>query len=155
MRRIIRNSVVMALLVASACVATAWPATSASSSTTDVLQFSATITDYTALPDRGPNAAQRPGDQSFFVAQLSQDGKVVGQSPHHCTAITADSSLCEAVMELADGQVTFQTALSGQNAGSSLDVAITGGTGKYRDARGMLTILIAADGSMTWVVDLD
>jgi hypothetical protein len=30
-----------------------------------------------------------------------------------------------------------------------LNVAITGGTGRYRDARGTLTIRAAADGSQT------
>lgn len=155
MRRTIRNSAAIALLVASAGVGATWSATSASSSTTDVLRFSATITDYTAIPVRGPDSSQRPGDQAYFVAQLSQNGKVVGNSPHHCTAVTADYSLCEAVADLPDGQITFQTAVGGRNAGSPLNVAITGGTGNYRDAHGTLTIMVAADGSMTWVVDLD
>lgn len=155
MRRTIRNSAVAALLVGSACVGATWSATSASSSTTDVLRFSGAITDYTAMPDRGPNASQRAGDESFFNVQLSQDGKAVGNSPHHCTAIDANYSLCEAVAELPDGQISFQTALSDRNGGSELDVAITGGTGKYRDARGMLTVLAGAGGSLTWIVDLD
>jgi hypothetical protein len=155
MRRTIRNSAIIGTVVASACVGTAWSAAAASSSTGDVLRFTSVLTDYTAIPPRGPNDPQQPGDQAVFVAQLSSGGKVVGSAPHHCTAITVDYSLCEAVAILPDGQVSFQTAIGGQNAGSIVNVAISGGTGKYRDAHGVLTIRTDANGNQTWVVDFD
>jgi len=128
---------------------------SASSSATRTLQLHATITDFTALPARPDTEAQQPGDQFLYIAQLTNAGKPAGLSPHHCAAITADYTLCDAVANLADGQVTFQTALGGKNVLPVVKVAITGGTGKYRDAHGQLTITANADGSQDWQLDFD
>ena len=155
MRRTIRNSVAIGAVVATAGIGAAWSAAPASSSTGHVLRFSSVVTDYTAIPQRGPNDPQQPGDEAVFMAQLSSGGKVVGHAPHRCTAITADYSLCEAVALLPGGQVSFQTTIGGQNTGSTVNVPITGGTGNYRDAHGVLTILTDANGNQTWVLDFD
>jgi hypothetical protein len=85
--------------------------------------------------------------------QLTDRGRLVGHSPHHCTAITADDTLCESVMVLDGGQITLQTAL-GADVPSVIHVAVTGGTGTYRNAQGQLTITLNTDGSQTWNLDL-
>lgn len=119
-----------------------------------MLQFRATIAQFTAVPNRPSTAAQQPGDQLFYVAQLTQHGKHIGASPHHCTAITAQYSLCEAVAVLPNGLITFQTALGGTNLPPIVKVAITGGTGDYRAAHGELRITANSDGTQTWRLDL-
>ena len=89
------------------------------------------------------------------MAQLSSGGKLVGSAPHRCTAVTSDYSLCEAVAILPGGQVSFQTTIGGQNSGSTVTVPITGGTGIYRDAHGVLTIRTDANRNQTWILDFD
>ena len=155
MRRTIRNSVAIGAVVATAGIGAAWSATPASSLAGNVLRFSSVVTDYTSIPQRGPNDPQQPGDEAVFMAQLSSGGKLVGFAPHRCTAVTADYSLCEAVAILPGGQVSFQTTIGGQNSGSIVTVPITGGTGIYRDAHGVLTIRTDANGNQTWILDFD
>ncbi|MDQ1719515.1 MAG: hypothetical protein QOE89_3468 [Pseudonocardiales bacterium] len=125
----------------------------ASSSRAEVLQLRATNAQFTAVPNRPSTAAQQPGDQLFYVAQLTQDGKHIGASPHHCTAITAQYSLCEAVAVLPNGLITFQTALGGTNLPPIVKVAITGGTGEYRAVHGQLRITANSDGTQNWRLD--
>ena len=140
MHRSVATPLLVLPIVLAGIAITTLSSAAASTSPADDLQLRATISDFTASPNRAPDAPQQPGDQAFFIAQLTQNGKQVGLSPHHCTAITADYSLCEAVANLPGGQVSFQTALGGTNQAPRVAVAITGGTGKYRDAHGQLTI---------------
>jgi hypothetical protein len=142
------------VVTSSSSSATATATATATSSRAEVLQLRATNAQFTAVPNRPSTAAQQPGDQLFYVAQLTQDGKHIGASPHHCTAITAQYSLCEAVAVLPNGLITFQTALGGTNLPPIVKVAITGGTGDYRAVHGQLRITANSDGTQNWRLDL-
>jgi hypothetical protein len=153
MRRKIGRSLVIPLIATAAIVPVTLSA-SASPAGGVELRFDGTVTSFVAVPVRSGGSPQHPGDQVFFDVQLSENGRSVGHSPHHCTAITANDTLCESVIVLADGEVTLQTALGITNAPPVVHVAVTGGTGTYRDAQGELTLTANPDGSQTWVLDL-
>jgi hypothetical protein len=146
-------AVIAAILAVGTVGTSSSSSASASSSRAEVLQLRATNAQFTAVPNRPSTAAQQPGDQLFYVAQLTQDGKHIGASPHHCTAITAQYSLCEAVAVLPNGLITFQTALGGTNLPPIVKVAITGGTGEYRAVHGQLRITANSDGTQNWRLD--
>ena len=97
----------------------------------------------------------QPGDQILFVTELSQRGKHVGNSPHHCTVVSADYTVCEAAADLPGGELTFQTQLGPHNGGDITSVAVTGGTGIYRGAHGQLVITALPDGSATWSITIN
>ncbi|MDQ1751559.1 MAG: hypothetical protein QOE71_2615 [Pseudonocardiales bacterium] len=146
-------AVIAAILAVGTVGTSSSSSATASSSRAEVLQLRATNAQFTAVPNRPSTAAQQPGDQLFYVAQLTQDGKHIGASPHHCTAITAQYSLCEAVAVLPNGLITFQTALGGTNLPPIVKVAITGGTGEYRAVHGQLRITANSDGTQNWRLD--
>jgi hypothetical protein len=151
MRRLLTTTLVILPIALGGIAVTASTSATASSDIQD-LRLRGTVTDFSALPDRG-TAAQEPGHRWFFIAQLTQNGKQVGLSPHKCTAVTADYSMCEAVANLPGGQVTLEGAFGGSNVLPRIVAAITGGTGKYREAAGQVTITLNADGSQNWYVD--
>jgi hypothetical protein len=150
MRRLLATPLVVLPIALIAVTATS---SATASSDIDDLHLRGTVTDFSAVPSRGPGAAQQPGDRWFFITQLTQNGKQVGLSPHKCIAITAEYSMCEAAANLPGGQVTFEAAFGGTNVLPQVAVAITGGTGKYRDAQGQVTITQNADGSLSWYID--
>jgi hypothetical protein len=151
MRRLLTTTLVILPIALGGVGVTASTSATASSDIQD-LRLRATVTDFSTVPDRG-SEAQQPGDRWFFIAQLTQNSRQVGLSPHKCTAVTADYSICEAVANLPGGQVTLEGAFGGSNVLPRIVVAITGGTGKYRDAAGQVTITLNADGSQDWYVD--
>ncbi len=152
MHRLLATPFVVLPIVLGGIAVTASSSATASSGIDD-LRLRGVITDFSALPSRAGGAAQQPGDRWFFVTQLTDNGKQVGASPHKCTAITAEYSMCEAAANLSGGQVTFEGALGGTNVLPQVVVAITGGTGEYRDAQGQVTITQNADGSQSWYMD--
>jgi hypothetical protein len=141
-------------LIATAAIVPITLSASASPAGGVELRFDGTVTSFVAVPARSSGSPQHPGDQVFFDVQLSENRSPVGHSPHHCTAITAEDSLCESVIVLADGQITLQTALGTTNAPPVVHVAVTGGTGIYRNAQGELTLTANPDGSQTWDLEL-
>jgi hypothetical protein len=70
------------------------------------------------------------------------DGKKVGGDQVACFLTgSAPRALCQAVAVLPHGEITTQGSPAfAQPVGSSFSVAITGGTGAYRNARGTLFI---------------
>jgi hypothetical protein len=151
MHRLLTTPMVVLPIVLGGIAVTASSSATASSDIAD-LRLRATVTDFSAVPDRG-SEPQQPGDRWFFIAQLTQNSRQVGLSPHKCTAITADYSMCEAVANLPGGQVTLEGAFGGTNVLPRVAVALTGGTGKYRDEKGQVIITLNADGSQDWYVD--
>jgi hypothetical protein len=109
-------------------------------------------------PERMRPTCSPAGDGSWRPTrrrQMTPTGSVASFDRCACSSglvARTRGSLCEAVAILADGQVAFQTAIGGQNAGSFVNVAITG---EYRDAHGVLAIRTDANGNQTWVVDFD
>ena len=77
------------------------------------------------------------GDEQVGSFALYENGKRSGFSGVECTKHTG-FVVCEGVAKLANGQVSF----SGVSFGSGDDHvwAITGGTGNYRNARGIVKV---------------
>jgi hypothetical protein len=158
-RRMIPNRSAVALAVSAASLATAAalvpppqppPALDTSVST---LRFQAAPFTQTRLPQAAPDAPLRTGDRLFWVTQLSQAGRPVGAASHVCTASDQRWLDCTATMSLPRGEVDLQTALDTQSS-TVAPIAVTGGTGPYRDAAGQLVIAFAADGSAQWSLQL-
>lgn len=93
------------------------------------------------LGDPGPGI----GDLFLFAGDVfdHHGGKKLGTARGSCTTVSGDAAApgdlsCDLVFVLADGQIRAgglfdTTALFG---GATLPLAVTGGTGRYRDARG-------------------
>jgi hypothetical protein len=77
------------------------------------------------------------GDELVIAEDLYRNGKKVGDHSVVCTYVHLNPSAlqCVGTFALPEGQIAGQ-ALLHLPAASSVDVAVTGGTGAYRAARG-------------------
>jgi hypothetical protein len=95
------------------------------------------VTDQLATPDLDP-AGPSLGDMYVYSGNVTNDGREVGHGGGSCqvTHIEGEkiTTQCVITMELERGSLTVQ-ALWVYGA-SPLDMAITGGTGAYHNARG-------------------
>jgi hypothetical protein len=102
----------------------------------EVIELQVQNTRYEAL-DLGP-AGLSLGDMDVFSGNAIQDGRKVGQGGGSCQTLQVDGDQvvmqCSITMELERGSVTMQSTWT--RGASPLDMAITGGTGEYRNARG-------------------
>ena len=87
------------------------------------------------------------GDQFIFSGDLFKHGKKVGIDGGVCTIVRLEpmvsaTAQCVATAELPKGQITVQGLLTftEETEGEPSFLAITGGTGKYREAQGQLKI---------------
>ncbi|MFH9956103.1 hypothetical protein ACH4OX_18080 [Streptomyces roseolus] len=103
----------------------------------EVIELAVRNDQYTAV-DLGP-AGPSMGDMDVYSGTAVEDGRNVGRGGGHCQVIHleggAPTSQCLITMEVERGSLTMQSLWT-RGAGSSLDMAITGGTGAYRNARG-------------------
>jgi hypothetical protein len=106
--------------------------------------------NYTDLGEPGPSAA----DLIVFHDTLLQDGREVGHEVGSCVVVDADGlASCTAVLTV-DGQGTIAYAL--ENAPPPRKVlAITGGSGDYRTARGDGVLAEHGDGTGTLTLRID
>ncbi|XVV00457.1 allene oxide cyclase barrel-like domain-containing protein [Actinosynnema sp. CA-248983] len=78
------------------------------------------------------------GDMDVYSGKAIKDGQVVGHGGGSCQVIHVEGDdvdmQCVITMNLEQGSVTMQAQWS--RGVSPLDMAITGGTGTYRKARG-------------------
>lgn len=96
------------------------------------------------LGDKGDSQ----GDRFVFSADLFEAGKQVGHSGVDCVltrlepTVQRGHSLCSASAVLARGQITVHGLItsSPETQGRPFTLAITGGTGAYREARGELIV---------------
>jgi hypothetical protein len=105
--------------------------------------------NYTDLGAPGPSAA----DVIVFHDQLSQSGEAVGDEIGSCVLVDATGlSNCTGVMQLKNrGTITFSFV----NAPPPHKVlAVTGGSGQFRTARGDGTLDENGDGTATLVLRL-
>ncbi len=110
-----------------------------------------------------PTAEQEeyePGDAFTFASDLylSKTGSVVGRDGVTCTVVrtgtSSDDMLCLGNLVLngnpGDGQIAAQGlasfSTSSDQPPAPFDIAITGGTGDYADARGYIRITDEGDG---------
>ena len=88
------------------------------------------------------------GDQFVFSGDLFRAGEKVGIDGGVCTLVrlvsmVSATSQCVATAELPKGQITVQGLLTftEETEGEPSLLAITGGTGKYREAQGELKVV--------------
>ncbi|WP_280382613.1 allene oxide cyclase barrel-like domain-containing protein [Nocardia wallacei] len=102
----------------------------------EVIELQVQNTQYEAL-DLGP-AGLSLGDTDVYSGNAIRDGRKVGQGGGSCQTLHIDGDhvlmQCAITMELERGSVTMQSTWT--RGASPLDMAITGGTGEYRNARG-------------------
>ena len=114
-----------------------------------------TSQQYVDVGDAGPSV----GDQFVFGGDVSkqQGGARIGRMAGQCTNSSDAEILCSAAFTLGGGQITYQgiAETAAFYGGQPTAFAITGGTGRYRDAAGTLTGTILPDSSdAVFIVDL-
>jgi hypothetical protein len=87
------------------------------------------------------------GDELVFSETLFKSGREVGESGVVCTVVKAplydaQSFHCVGTLSLRKGQITLQGLIEvqGENDPGPFEVAITGGTGKFKCAGGQATV---------------
>lgn len=134
MGREYRSRAVATLAVVAAAVAGCGGAEEADR--VEVMEMQVTTDQYTA-PDLDPPGPSL-GDLYVYSGHAVQDGRRVGQGGGACQVTHVEgeqiTTQCVLTIELERGSLTAQALwVTGQ---SPLDMAITGGTGEYREARG-------------------
>ncbi len=114
---------------------------SASTDNTTVLHLVTKTVQSTNL-DLGKKGFSQ-GDQFLFADNVFRGGKKVGTDGGVCTATRVTSSAapqfqCVVSVRLPEGQLTVQGLVD--FSGKTSTFAITGGTGRYRDAGGYVVV---------------
>jgi hypothetical protein len=94
-----------------------------------------------AWVDVDHNRKPSPGDMYIFVGYFSNPStnKRVGTLDAHCIVSFNDDGLCEGTATLAGrGAVVVAGGMGGES--SDVDLAVTGGTGDFQNARGEVHI---------------
>jgi hypothetical protein len=85
-----------------------------------------------------------PGDRFTFFEHLFRGGERVGESGGECVIVHLEGETatvnCVATLRLPGGQLTLQALIDFTEEEQPFTVAVTGGTGRYRDADGEATI---------------
>ncbi len=135
---------------------------SATASHRHTLRVIGHATDYTTTQADPTGNVFAPGDENFLGGTLlryASPHDEIGTAALHCAATGAGGSglLCDAGFTLPGGMIMTQ-ALFGVTTdwvAPTRKLAITGGTGKYRHARGELIVssLPSGDETFTFVFD--
>jgi hypothetical protein len=108
--------------------------------------------EMTFTPVDAAPAGASAGDGAVIVAAVfAPDGRRVGRLDFACTLTSVGdngSQICQGVLTLPGGQLT------GQFAGETRRQAITGGTGKYKGARGQFVLGKDTHTSQAFAVEL-
>src|SRR3954470_19220175 len=135
----LRMSALGALLLSTAGVAAA-SASSSDGPGAQVIHAVRTTEDQTQL-DLGASGPSL-GDQQVFTARFGADGRTIGFDGGVCTLVRLPAAYqCVATNSLPDGQLTAQALVDFQKAPGPFQFAITGGTERYRSARGTVSVL--------------
>lgn len=85
-----------------------------------------------------------PGDRFVFSEDLYRDDEKVGESGGECTITRLVGEVatanCVASLTLPGGQITVQGLAEFSDENPPVTVAITGGSGRYREADGEFTV---------------
>ncbi|MFI1471431.1 hypothetical protein [Streptomyces wuyuanensis] len=112
------------------------PHRSAAHNRVQVISLTSTGTGTTMVDNGTPGPGL--GDQIIITAKLFRNGRSYGTEAAVCTRVAPATTHCTGTFSLPLGQVTWQhlkTTPVGTPP-SDFDVAVTGGTGVYRTARG-------------------
>jgi len=148
MRKVALTSAAVALLLGVAGLVSiaatpqaARPSTAESRTLTFDVQFSP-FTLIPANPVRDPNSPIALGDEIIFHDLLFSKGKQVGDQVGSCVIVAATPEIlanCSDVMRLPGGNIAAQFASAPGPAPK--DLALTGGTGTYRNVGGDGTLV--------------
>lgn len=110
----------------------------------ETLRFSVHFSPF-FFNDLDHNGQPSKGDQIVFHDLLFRNGHQVGQDGGSCTVVNNDPLLasCTGTIQLPNGQVTFAWLNSPP---PRKQLAVTGGTGHFRTARGDGTLVEFATG---------
>ena len=148
MRKVALASAIVALvlgLVGVVAVAAASQAAQPSTPTSTTLTFDVVFSPFTPVAAnnvRDPNSPFALGDEIVFHDQLFAGGKRVGDDLGSCVIVSPAPELlnsCTMVIRLTGGDITAQFATSPGPAPKPL--ALTGGTGTYRNVGGEGTLV--------------
>jgi hypothetical protein len=95
-------------------------------------------------PVDNPPAGESAGDLGVFTENLSRAGRRIGEMTGSCVLIRPPAHFqCSAIAQLPEGDLalTANVAEGGRSKG-----AVTGGTGRYRRARGTFVAKPVAEG---------
>jgi hypothetical protein len=154
MRRVVLTGAAAALVLAlagvvaiSAASQAAEPSTHKAKTFTFHVVFSP-FAPIAANNEREPSSPFALGDEIVFHDQLHAKGKRVGDDVGSCVIASLAPQLlasCSLVIRLPDGNLTGQfLAIQGPEP---RQIAVTGGTGSYRDAGGEGTLVEFGDGT--------
>jgi hypothetical protein len=153
MRRVALAGVAAALLlglVGVVSVAAASQAAQPGTAKSKTLTFDVVFSPFTLVAadnERDPNSPIALGDEIVFHDQLFANGKQVGDTVGSCVvaAVTPEAlANCSAVFRLQGGNIAVQfVAVQGP---TPRDVAVTGGTGTYRNVGGDGTLVEFGNG---------
>jgi hypothetical protein len=107
------------------------------------------------LGETGPST----GDRFFFAEDLFRGGEKVGDSGGECVIVRVEGETgtgnCVATLRLPGGQITLQALITFAEGNPPFTVAVTGGTGRYRDADGEATIETVSETEDRFTIRLD
>jgi hypothetical protein len=154
MRRVALTGAAAAMVLALAGVAAIAAASQAAEPSTDkvkTLTFDVVFSPFTPIAannQRDPNSPFALGDEIVFHDQLFTGGKRVGDDLGSCVIASITSqelaANCSLVIRLQGGNLTGQfVAVQGP---APREIALTGGTGRYRTAGGEGTLVEFGNG---------
>jgi hypothetical protein len=99
------------------------------------------------------------GDDELATMHLVRAGKAVGWGVTECRTVHVGrqlaEQLCTFALHFGKGQIVATGAVgSGQQGPGTFSLAITGGTGRFRDAQGELLVTATNGGSVPITVEL-
>jgi Allene oxide cyclase barrel like domain len=145
MRKVALTSTAIALLVSVVSIATTSQAAGSSTAKSRTLSFDVQFSPFTLIPAnpvRDPNSPFALGDEITFHDLLFSNGKQVGDQVGSCVIVAVTPEIlanCSDVMRLPGGNITAQFANAPGPAPK--DLALTGGTGTYRNLGGDGTLV--------------
>jgi len=154
MRKVALTGTAAALVLALAGVVTASAASEAAGPSTakaTTLSFHVVFSPFAPIAannERNPNSPFALGDEIVFHDQLYANGKRVGDELGSCAIASLGPPLeanCSVVFRLPGGNLTGQfVAVQGPEP---REIAVTGGTGRYRSAGGEGTLVELGNGT--------
>jgi hypothetical protein len=99
------------------------------------------VLDEEHFVDNAPRGEDSLGDVFIFSSNVKKNGDKVGRAGVTCTLtdVSTGDTQCIGSFSLRNGQIAIQGLLSG-DSGRQFSFPIVGGTGRYEDAGGTLTV---------------
>ncbi|WP_351234217.1 hypothetical protein [Streptomyces sp. NPDC002133] len=117
-----------------------------------VIKLDDFVKEFSSIDVGAPGLSR--GDETVGFSKLSQNGQSVGTGGFVCTVVSLKKQLqqCESTLRLTRGDITLQ-GFAHINP-TKFTLAITGGTGAYREARGYMDGTNVAEGHNKLTVHL-